>query len=112
MGGNEILVAGGRAVPPCVLHKTVVNAQVGIHRGTAPGAGRKQVGGNLAADLLFNHLADSLFVIVGALVAGNRALEKAEISLHVVEAVLVEASPLKAMADVGGDDKVVFICNQ
>jgi len=55
-----------------------------------------------------NHFPDSLFVVVGSLVTGLRALEQAVVALCVEQPFFVKSCLLELVIDIGGDDEIVL----
>ena len=59
--------------------------------------------------LLLDHGLDGVVVVIGALVAGLRALEQAVVALRVEEPLLVEARALELVVHVGREHEVVLV---
>ena len=74
--------------------------------------GRKKLGRDFHIFLPLDHFADHSFVIKGFLTARLTALEQAVIALRVKKPLFVKASLLKAMVNIRGDDKIIFVLYQ
>ena len=99
-------------MPALVFHKFIIAAEVHRQRLAAVGAGRKKPGRDLHILLPPDHFTDYGFVLEGFLTAWLTALEQAVIALRVKKALFVKASLLKAMVNIRGDDKIIFVLYQ
>ena len=68
-------------MPPLVLDKGIVAAQVHRHRPAADWAARHKFGRHAHIALLLHHLTDDFLIVVGFLAARLTALEQAVIAL-------------------------------
>ena len=111
MTAQEILVAIGRSVPPLILHKRIVSAQVHRKRGATVRAMGHKRRRDTQVLLVGDHIAYELFVVPCLLAAGLAALEQAVVSLRVEESLLVKAGALETMVHVCGQHKVVAVAH-
>ena len=112
MTAQEILVAIGRSVPPLVLDKRIVGAQVHRKRGATVRAMGHKRRRDTQVLLVGDHMAYELFVVPCLLAAGLAALEQAVVSLRIKEPLLVKAGALETMVHVCGQHKVVAVAHQ
>ena len=99
-------------MPALVLYECIVAAEIHGHGPATVGTGRKKLGRDFHVLLSLDHFTDHGFVIKGFLTARLAALEQAVIPLCVEQTLLVKASLLKAVVNVGGDDKIIFVLYQ
>ena len=125
---EEIFVPLRRGVPALVLGKFVVAAQVHRNRSAAVRAARKELRRyrhrwrpicrrrqhtvRYGEALRFDHRADGFLVVKRLLTARLTALEQTIIALRVEQALFIIASFLKAVVNIRGDDKIIFVLYQ
>ena len=105
-------VARLRRMPALVLNEARVAAQVHGHGCAANGAAGNQLRRNPHVPLLPHHPSYGGFVVIGARVAGLRALPEAVVPLGVEQARPVEARDLKLMVHVRGQHEAFPLPNQ
>ena len=113
-----------RGMPPGVLHKGLIGAQVHGDRPAAVRADRDQVMGKAHGETpVLRHLeyavwiqdkalrrhgfSDPVFIVVGLFDAAPGTLEQPVIALRVEEPLLVKAGALEAVVHIGGDHEIV-----
>ena len=111
-GSEEILIPLRCCVPAFILYKGIITAEIHGQRLAAVRTGRKKLGRDFHIFLPLDHFADHSFVIKGFLTARLTALEQAVIALRVKKPLFVKASLLKAMVNIRGDDKIIFVLYQ
>ena len=99
-------------MPALVLDEAVIRPQIHGHLSTADGTLRDELGRHAQAALAQDHASHGLAVVVGPLVAGERALPEPVVSLRVEEPVLVDAGILEAVVDVRGEHEVVAVADE
>ena len=99
-------------MPAFILYKGIITAEIHGQRLAAVRTGRKKLGRDFHIFLPLDHFADHSFVIKGFLTARLTALEQAVIALRVKKPLFVKASLLKAMVNIRGDDKIIFVLYQ
>ena len=99
-------------MPAFVLHEGIIAAQVHGQRLPAVGTGRKKLGRYFHILLPLDHLPNDLLIIKGLLTARLTALEQTIIALRVEQALFIKASFLKAVVNIRGDDKIIFVLYQ
>lgn len=78
----------------------------------AVGTGRKKLGRYFHILLPLDHLPNDRLIIKGLLTARLTALEQTIIALRVEQALFIKASFLKAVVNIRGDDKIIFVLYQ
>ena len=111
-GTEKILIPLRRPVPALVLHKCIIAAQVHGQRFAAAGADGEQLGRDFHIFLPLDPFTDHSFIIKGFLTARLTALEQAVIALRVKKPLFVKARLLKAVVNIRGDDKIIFVLYQ
>ena len=112
MAADKVLIAGGRFVSARILDKRIVSAEIHAQRCAAAGAIGNQFGRNAPVVLFAHHAAHGFFIVVGRMRAGDGALPQAVIPLGVKQTLLVKARSLETVIHIGGEDKVILVCNE
>ena len=99
-------------MPPLVLDKGIIAAQVHRHRSAADRAVRHKFAWHTHIALLLDHLTNDFFVVVGFLTARLTALEQAVIALCIEQAVLVEPGFLETVIHVGSQHEIILVLHQ
>ena len=95
-----------------VKHRIPLDLGQIFHRFPAVGADRKKFCRDFHIFLLRDHFTDHSFVLKGFLTARLTALEQAVIALRVKKPLFVKARLLKAVVNIRGDDKIIFVLYQ
>ena len=111
-GPEKVFIPFRCSVPAFVLHEGIIAAQVQGQRLPAVGTGRKKLGRYFHILLPLDHLPNDLLIIKGLLTARLTALEQTIIALRVEQALFIKASFLKAVVNIRGDDKIIFVLYQ
>ena len=111
-GPEKVFIPFHCSVPAFVLHEGIIAAQVHGQRLPAVGTGRKKLGRYFHILLPLDHLPNDLLIIKGLLTARLTALEQTIIALRVEQALFIIASFLKAVVNIRGDDKIIFVLYQ
>ena len=111
-GPEKVFIPFHCSVPAFVLHEGIIAAQVHGQRLPAVGTGRKKLGRYFHILLPLDHLPNDLLIIKGLLTARLTALEQTVIALRVEQALFIIASFLKAVVNIRGDDKIIFVLYQ
>ena len=112
MGTEEILIPLRCCVPAFILDKLVVRTQVHGQWFPTVGTDWKKLGRYFHILLPLDHLPNDLLIIKGLLTARLTALEQTIIALRVEQALFIKASFLKAVVNIRGDDKIIFVLYQ
>ena len=95
-------------MPPLVLDKGIVAAQIHRHRSATDRAVRHKLARYAHTLLLLDHLTHGFFVVVGFLAARLTALEQAVIALCVEKPLFVKARFLETVVHIGGQHEIVL----
>ena len=106
MAAQKLCIALSGGVPALVFHKGIVCPQVHRHGCTTGRAVRYQSAGDFHILLLYQHLSDHGFVVVGLLVAGLGTLPQAIVTLRVEQPTFLKPSPLEAVVYIGRQNKI------
>ena len=109
---QEYFVSRARKFPSVILDKLIVGTKIHGKRFPALRTFRDQLGRDPHILLLLVHFLNHLFVIVGVLRTGFRALEKTVIPLGIKEPFLIESRLLEAVIHVRRQDEIILVFHQ